>query len=63
MIEDGLSRGVINTRIGKIKQMFKWAVADELLSPSVYHGLQAVTGLRYGQTRALDPATQMGNVG
>jgi hypothetical protein len=25
MIGDGLSRGVINSRIGKIKRIFRWA--------------------------------------
>ena len=32
--------------------MFKWAVADELIPPSIYHGLQAVTGLTYGRSAA-----------
>ena len=45
MVEAGLCRGVINNRVGKIKRAFKWAVAEELVPPSVYHGLQAVTGL------------------
>jgi integrase len=52
MIEGGLSRGVINLRVSRIKRLFKWAVAEELVPPSVYHGLQAVAGLRYGRTKA-----------
>ena len=52
MIENGLCRRVINNRVGRIKRMFKWAVADELVPPGVYHGLQAVTGLAYGRTPA-----------
>ena len=52
MIENGLCRRVINNRVGRIKRMFKWAVADELIPPSIYHGLQAVTGLAYGRTAA-----------
>ncbi len=52
MIENGLCRRVINNRVGRIKRMFKWAVADELVPSSVYHGLQAVTGLAYGRTAA-----------
>ena len=52
MIDQGLSRGVINHRIGRIKRMFKWAVAEELVPPSVYHGLQAVAGLSFGRTAA-----------
>jgi integrase len=52
MVESGLSRGLINRRVGRIKRVFRWAVAEELVSPSVYHGLQAVVGLRYGRTDA-----------
>jgi integrase len=52
MIDCDLSRGVINHRVGCIKRLFKWAVAEELVPPSVYEGLRAVTGLRYGRTRA-----------
>ncbi len=36
MIEDGLSRGVINSRIGKIKRIFRWAVSEELAPNATY---------------------------
>ena len=52
MIDDGLARTNINHRVSRIKRVFKWAVAEELISPSVYHGVQAVTGLQYGRTEA-----------
>jgi integrase len=52
LVEDGLSRGVVNKRVGQIKKAFKWAVAEELIPPSVYHGLQAVAGLTFGRTSA-----------
>jgi len=52
MVDAGLSRGVVNRRIGRIKRVFKWAVAEEIIPPSVHHGLQTVTGLRYGRTEA-----------
>ena len=52
MVSQSLSRGLINRRVGRIKRVFKWAVAEELIPPSVHHGLQAVTGLRYGRTNA-----------
>ncbi len=52
MVSQGLSRGVVNHRVGRIKRVFKWAVAEELIPPSVYSALQAVTGLRYGRTQA-----------
>ena len=52
MIGTGLSRGVINKRVGQIKRAFKWAVAEELVPPSLYHGLQAVAGLTFGRSKA-----------
>jgi integrase len=52
MIETGLSRRVVNTRIGQVKRLFKWAVAEKLVPPSVHHGLQAVTGLTVGPSSA-----------
>jgi integrase len=52
LIDAGLSRGVINKRIGQIKRAFKWAVAEELVPASLYHGLQAVAGLTFGRSKA-----------
>src|SRR5581483_9058366 len=42
----------INQRIGRIRRAFKWAVANELVPPSVYHGLLAVAGLERGRGEA-----------
>lgn len=39
-----LCRNVVNRRIGRIKRVFKWAVAEELVPPSTCHGLQALVG-------------------
>ncbi len=50
--EQGLCRNVVNHRISRIKRVFKWAVAEELVPPSTFHGLQALAGLRYGRTEA-----------
>jgi integrase len=50
----GLSRKVINGRVGAVRRMFRWAVAEELAGPEVYQRLQAVEGLRAGQTPAAD---------
>jgi len=52
MVDAGLSRGVVNHRVSRIKRVFKWAVAEEIIPPSVHHGLQTVTDLRYGRTEA-----------
>jgi len=52
VVSQTLSRGVVNHRIGRIKRVFKWAVAEELIPPSIHSALHAVTGLRYGRTEA-----------
>src|SRR5262249_37735140 len=48
----GWTRGHINSAVGCIKRMIKWAVAEELVPATVYHGLQAVSGLKKGRTPA-----------
>jgi integrase len=52
MVDSGLSRGVVNHRVNRIKRFFKWAVSEELVPPSVYEGLRTVSGLLYGRTAA-----------
>lgn len=52
MVRDGLSRGVVNARIGKIKRVFKWAVSEELAPASLAHALATVEGLQRGRTDA-----------
>lgn len=52
MVEAGLARGVINQRIGRIRRMFKWAVSEELVPPSVYQALSTVRGLERGRSEA-----------
>jgi len=52
MVQQDWSRGYVNSSIGCIKRMFKWAVEQELVPPSTYHGLQAVAGLRKGRSDA-----------
>ncbi|QDV30262.1 site-specific tyrosine recombinase XerC [Planctopirus ephydatiae] len=47
-----LSRTEINRRMGRIKRVFKWAVSEELVSPTILHGLSAVSGLRRGRSEA-----------
>jgi integrase len=51
-IDAGLARRHINQRVGRIKRLFKWGVAEELVPPSTFQALQAVDGLRYGRTEA-----------
>jgi integrase len=47
-----LSRGVVNQRSGRVKRAFKWAVENEMVPASVYHGLLAVRGLQRGRSGA-----------
>jgi integrase len=53
-IESGLCRREVNRRVQKIRQAFRWAASEELIPPSVFHGLQAVEGLKKGRTEAKD---------
>jgi integrase len=48
----GWSRKTVNARVERIRRIFKWAAADELLPPAVYHALAAVAGLQRGRTSA-----------
>ncbi len=52
MIDQGACRTYINRHLGRVKLMFKWAVSEGLIEPSVYHGLQAVAGLKRGRSEA-----------
>lgn len=52
MIKLKWSRRTVNTQVGVIKAMFKWAVENELVPLSTFHGLQAVAGLRRGRSAA-----------
>jgi len=52
MIEADLARKTINGRVNRIRHIVKWGVENELVPPSVLHGLQAVAGLRFGRTEA-----------
>lgn len=55
LVGRGLCRSTINSAMGRVRRMFKWAVANEMVPPSVYHGLQAVDGLRAGRGMAREP--------
>ena len=56
MLDAGWCRNVINQRIGCVKRIFKWAVAEELVPTGVHHALAAVDGLRRGHTTARETA-------
>jgi integrase len=52
MIKSGWVRDQVNKNIHRIQRLFKWGVAKELVSASVYQALMAVEGLRAGRTAA-----------
>jgi integrase len=52
MIDADHSRSYVNSQVNRIKRMFKWAVAEELIPPAVSQGLSAVSGLRMGRCGA-----------
>jgi integrase len=52
MIEAKWCRTYINAQTSRLRIVFKWAVSNELIPPSVYHGLITVTGLKLGRTDA-----------
>jgi integrase len=56
MVDDGLSRSYVNEHIARLKRMYKWAAAEELISESTYRSLALVDGLRRGRTEAREPA-------
>lgn len=55
-VERGVCRIHVNKRAGIVRRVFKWGVSEELVPPSVYHGLLAVSGLQKGRTEAPDHA-------
>ncbi|WP_169979889.1 tyrosine-type recombinase/integrase [Tautonia rosea] len=52
LVRDGLGRSTINYNVGKVVQVFKWGVAEELVPPAVYQALAAVPGLQRGRSNA-----------
>jgi integrase len=51
-IKDGIVRGQINKRIGRIRRMVAWGVEEEKVPPSVLQALKAIKGLKRGRTDA-----------
>jgi integrase len=52
MVRDGKARTYINDQAMAIRRIFRWAVSEQIVSPTVLHALQAVDGLRCGRTEA-----------
>jgi len=56
MIESGLTRGGINSRVARIKAAFKWAASHELIPIGTHQALTTVEGLRRGRSEARESA-------
>ncbi|MCA9070743.1 MAG: site-specific integrase, partial [Planctomycetaceae bacterium] len=56
MVKKVIARRTINSYVGRIQRMFKWAVSEELLPASVYQSLATVVGLRKEETKARETA-------
>ena len=54
-VERGLSRRYTNRHVERIKRLFRWAVAEELVPSAVRDALLALEGLRCGETTAPEP--------
>jgi len=53
MIEvQDLSRKEINKRINRIRRFVRWAIAEELIPPSIIHGLTSLPPLKRGRCNA-----------
>ncbi|MCE9604772.1 MAG: tyrosine-type recombinase/integrase [Planctomycetia bacterium] len=51
-VQHGLCRKSVNKHVFRVRRIFRWAVAEELVHESLAHGLAAVESLRRGKTAA-----------
>jgi len=49
MVDDNLCRKTVNSRINRIRRIFKWGVENDLVAPDVLHASQAIAPLRRGR--------------
>jgi integrase len=49
MVEKGWCRSYVNRQVNRVKRMFRWATAEEMIPASVIHGLTAVPAIRKGE--------------
>lgn len=56
VVRVGLSRRTINKQVGRIKRVFRWAVAEQLADPAVYAAVRAAAGLKKHRTAVWHPA-------
>ncbi|HVZ94804.1 MAG TPA: site-specific integrase [Phycisphaerales bacterium] len=56
MVDADLSRKVVNSRVNRLRRVFKWGVENELVLAAVLHGLQAVAPLKRGRCQVRETA-------
>ncbi len=56
LVKRKLSRNYVNKLVDEVRRAFKWAVAQELLSPSVHQALRCLPGLQQGRSAARETA-------
>lgn len=63
MVQQGLSRKVVNARVNRVRRMFKWATSRELIPPTVLHALQSLQPLKRGRSdaRETEPVSPIAN--
>ena len=55
LVAAGKSRRYVNDSMHRIRQMFRWAASEQLISPLIPQALAMVSGLRKGHSAAHDP--------
>ena len=55
MVDLDWSRVYVNDQVNRLRRMFRWGVERELVPGNAWRDLQAVTGIRKGQTTAAEP--------
>ena len=55
LIEAGICRKRINQHVTRVRHVFKWGVARELVSETVWRALCSVEGLRFGEAVETEP--------
>jgi integrase len=51
-VELGWCRKTVNQQVERLRRIFRWSVAEELIPPAVHQALVAVEGLRVGRSEA-----------
>lgn len=54
MIDRGWERKPINSRVARIKRLFKWAASEQLVPVETFQALETVAGLSEGRSKAIE---------